>query len=652
MSSSRLRAGPGASFLVLVSLLACLLLTAFVYRTGFDGGFMLDDYPNVVQAYIANPDRDAIFYTVTHNGSGLLGRSVSMLSFVLSGLQYGLDAWGYKYHNLLLHLLIGVLLFRLLLTLLPQLLPGASAQRQLLVAALVTALWLLHPLQVSTVLYVVQRMTQLAALFIVLALLAWLQARRSDNSPGRYLLYGWVLFPLCSLLAVLSKETGALIPLYVGLIEIVAYGSGPARWRAEPRLALLTGVFVGLPLLLGTVLLMVGFESLVDYSTRTFTLEQRLLSQVHALFFYLRLILLPRLRDMSLFHDDFPLTTTLDASTVALGLLLLALTGLCWRLRQRAPWVCFGLLWFFVSHAMESTIFPLELVFEHRNYLALAGLLLVPAGFACRPAQALAPALTVCLAVLLLFTGMTALRAAEWGNRELFHAMAVADNPASPRALNNQINHLLGRGDHGQVLQLLQRQVEIAPAEAGAYMHLQLVSCDVDGKDPVLWQRTEALLGERPVSVYTLNALQALVVQVIDGRCQALSLDDMERLVDLALEQPGNRAHAGNHAALLRMRGLLAFARGLYAQGYAWLMTAHEHSPTADILGELIGYQVMAGRFGDAEETLQLLERQSARRFGTEAYPVRLARQRLEQGRRDAMDAANGQNRPESAATP
>src|SRR5690606_25844847 len=108
-----------------------------------------------------------------------------------------------------------------------------------------------------------------------------------------------------------------------------------------------------------------------------------------------------------------------------------------------------------------------------------------------RPTQALRPALTACSVLLVLYTGMTAMRAAEWGNRDLFHAMAVRDNPASPRALNNQINHLMGRGGYGEVLALLQRQVDIAPAEAGAHMHLQLVSCDVDSKDPMLWQRVE-----------------------------------------------------------------------------------------------------------------------------------------------------------------
>lgn len=624
---------------VLLGFLSGLLITALVYAAGLDGGFMLDDGPNILQAYIADPDRYAVLYTMTHNGSGVLGRSMSMLSFVLSGLQYGLEPWGYKYHNVLLHLLTGVLLLCLLLQLLPRLAPGLSQERRVVVATLVALLWLLHPLQVSTVLYIVQRMTQLAALFIVLALLAWLKARQEGIARWQYLLFGWCLFPLCTLLAALSKETGALVPVYVLLIELLVFRTRPATLRAQPRLGLLLSVFVLLPLLAAALVLLLRFDAFTDYSTRTFTLGERLLTQVGVLFFYLRLIFLPRLRDMSLFHDDYPVTASLDLPTaLLLGLLLLAVAS-CWLLRRRAPVAAFGIGWFLVSHLMESTIIPLELVFEHRNYLALAGLLLIPVEFACRRVQ-LAPGMAGCGVVLVLFALMTATRATEWGNREVFHSMSVIEHPRSPRALNNQINTLIGRGDYDQVVALLQRQIEISPLEAGAHMHLQLVQCEEEARDPVIWGTVERLLRERPVSVYTLNGLQALVALVIDGRCKALQVADMISAVDIALAQEDNQAHAENHASLLRLRALLAFSQAYYAQGYAWMMMSHELSPTSSILAELMRYQIAARRFGDAEETLQLLEQQNVRRFGIEEYQVRAARQMLERGRLEAAALA------------
>jgi len=105
--------------LLAAGMIVLLLVTVAVYWSGLSGPFMLDDSPNIVAGFIRASGWDEFVYAITHNGSGMLGRGVSMASFVLTGLQYGLDPWGYKYHNLLLHLLNGLMLFRLLQLALP-----------------------------------------------------------------------------------------------------------------------------------------------------------------------------------------------------------------------------------------------------------------------------------------------------------------------------------------------------------------------------------------------------------------------------------------------------------------------------------------------------------------------------------------------------
>src|SRR5690606_16663923 len=179
-------------------------------------------------------------------------------------------------------------------------------------------------------------------------------------------------------------------------------------------------VFILLPLLLATSFVALRFGSFVDYGGRPFTLPERLMTELHVVAFYVRQILLPRLRDMSLFHEDFPVTSTLDVSTVVLLLVFVAALWLVWRLRKAWSVVSFGLGWFLVSHALESTFMPLELVFEHRNYLAAAGLLLLPAYAVYRFAEV--EKLRLLIPVLIAMFGfMTATRAAEWGNDDLFH---------------------------------------------------------------------------------------------------------------------------------------------------------------------------------------------------------------------------------------
>src|SRR5690606_5451195 len=106
----------------------------------------------------------------------------------------------------------------------------------------VAATWLLHPLLVSTVLYAVQRMAQLSTFFTLLALLAWLKARTADK-PRSFYFFGWFVMPAMSLLAMLSKENGALLPLYFLLLEVCAFRAGLADMKRSPRLALWLFVF-------------------------------------------------------------------------------------------------------------------------------------------------------------------------------------------------------------------------------------------------------------------------------------------------------------------------------------------------------------------------------------------------------------------------
>src|SRR5690606_14645559 len=133
----------------------------------------LDDAGSIGTLKATSFSPDELVYDVTHNTSGLLGRPVSVLSLVFTKVLHGPGTWGFKYHNLLLHLLNTVLLFWLLIRLLPRMPPGISSGRACLIAGTACCLWLLHPLMVSTVLYAVQRMAQLATLFTLAALLCY-----------------------------------------------------------------------------------------------------------------------------------------------------------------------------------------------------------------------------------------------------------------------------------------------------------------------------------------------------------------------------------------------------------------------------------------------------------------------------------------------
>src|SRR5699024_7915595 len=115
---------------------------------------------------------------------------------------------------------------------------------------------------------------------------------------------------------------------------------------------------------------------------RNFSTAERVLSQLRILPLYLQQILLPLPSNMYFYYDDFAPSrgwlspaTTLAGAAFLLGLLLAA-----WQLRKRLPLFALGVAWFFAAHFMTSNVIALELVFEHRNYFALFGVLLALTG--------------------------------------------------------------------------------------------------------------------------------------------------------------------------------------------------------------------------------------------------------------------------------
>lgn len=644
MTSERKIAG-----LVLGGLVACLGLTVLAYWRGLSGPFLLDDAANISASYIPNVDWDGFVYIITHNGSGLLGRCVSMLSFVLTGLQYGLDPWGYKYHNLLLHLLNGVLLFRLFQLLLPLLDQRLDKPRTLLVAGGAASLWLLHPLLLSTVLYAVQRMTQLSTCFMLLAMLVYLKARTTEVR-WQFWFFGWFVLPVLAILGVLSKENGALLPLFLIAIELFAFRTTFADLRRAPRIAAFVGVTNLLPVVLALLILVVAFDDITEYSGRNFTMQGRLLTQLHVIFFYVVQILLPRISTMSLFHDDYPVTAHWDLPTLLFLALLVAILVMAWKVRDKWPVVPFGIAWFLAAHMMESTVLPLELVFEHRNYMASAGLLLVLAwALLARPIVPLLRWLWPALA--LLFAFMTSARATEWADSDLFHTISIQEHPRSGRATTMYANYLMSRGDVDGARRQLESLLELTPEEVGVILHLQSLNCEAEIRDEAGLAQAVELLEQYPVSVYAYNGLQRLVVNIIDEKCKSLTLADMEPLIDAGIVFATERDTEQRLAYLLRLRGLIALTDGRYAQGYSDFRTAHEMLGDITVLHELMRFQLRRGEIVDAEDTMALMEQQNDRRFGIDTHQVRESREMLESTKRAVELARQAQLEGEPATT-
>lgn len=350
-----------------LSLLIVGSIAVLSYGLGLSGPFLLDDYTNLSRLAWIDGSLNGYLLAVFDNNGSLVQRPISYLSFVFNAADWPVNPAGFKAVNLAIHIAIGLVLARLLYSL-----PYRNQSYRLPIIVFTVALWTLHPLHVSTVLYAVQRMTSLVTLFSLVSILSYLNFRLAER-PGDSL--KWLAASAVSFgVAVLSKESGLLIILYIGVLEV--YLRHYDRFRSPPQwlnVALWSGI-----LSFGVLFAFHVLNS--SYSIRSFGMFERMLIQGQILFEYLRLILLPDLTYMSLYHDGFEhdLQSKLKLAPLFWGVHV-AIIASALFVRRKWPLLTFGVLWFYLGHVIESTIIPLELMFEHRNYLPSVGPLLIVA---------------------------------------------------------------------------------------------------------------------------------------------------------------------------------------------------------------------------------------------------------------------------------
>lgn len=434
----------GAQSRPLLFFLLASTLVVGLYLPGLNGGFVFDDITNIVANPAFQRPLDSwrvIWEAAWSSPSSAIGRPLGFLSFAIDIALFGHDPWAMKAVGVMLHVLNAVLLTVLIRSLLhwPGVCPPAFRDRAEATARWFALAWALLAIHVSSVLYVVQRIELLAHVFVLSALLCYL-AGRQRLRMGQTGAWWRIVLGLCVLPAVgiLAKESAALVPVYALALEVFVLGFAARRTNARRALQLIFGTLI----VCGTTLALWTLPTLwtsSDWNIRDFDPGERLLTQARVLFSYLRWIVLPDPGSMGLYHDTYPVSRALfqpPMTVVALASWLGVLLWLLWPGARRPSLPRLGVAWFLSGHLLTSSALPLELVFEHRNYFASIGTLLVLLAALGQLASRLGPRFALSLAVLLLgFQAfVTTIRASEWGDPLRFALSESARNADSPRA--------------------------------------------------------------------------------------------------------------------------------------------------------------------------------------------------------------------------
>lgn len=432
-----------------------------IYFPGRNGPFLADDYPNIVDnngVLIESLSFEGLASAWSANTSGPFKRPLASLSFALNYF-YADQQFGpvpFKLTNIGIHIINSFLVFLLGCQLFKAALLDAPVRKLAFLSALI---WAVHPLQLTSVLYVVQRMNSMACMFMLSGFLVFLKGRLQLEKPAGvlFMVLGCVLG---TGLGVLSKENALLLPLLIFVSEVSLLPPIPIASRSKVYSYYLVTVI--LPVLFGTVYLLTHPEYVLGgYLTREFTLAERLMSEARILFYYLGLLFYPDNTQLSLAHDDFvlskglfqPIGTVLSIAGIVV-LIVVATYNTC---QKKARFLSFAILWFFVGHAMESTIFPLELIYEHRNYLpsigiALALVALLHEVLTKRISNGLLNGLYTCIIGSLALATHT--RAAIWSSLDSFSYFEVRNHPGSVRANSAYANSLeLKHGPNAETYQ-------------------------------------------------------------------------------------------------------------------------------------------------------------------------------------------------------
>lgn len=168
------------------------MLTTLAYWPGLLGPFFFDDLHNLTENQtLVNLDlteADSWRTAAYSSTAGMFYRPLSMITFAVNLSFAGeFTPFSLKATNLAFHLLTAFCVYFFCNLVLRS--PALACSRlcgsdRKFIAILAAAIWALHPLHVSTVLYAVQRMAQLSTLGVLAGLIVFLRYRLKWAESG------------------------------------------------------------------------------------------------------------------------------------------------------------------------------------------------------------------------------------------------------------------------------------------------------------------------------------------------------------------------------------------------------------------------------------------------------------------------------------
>jgi tetratricopeptide (TPR) repeat protein len=389
---------------------------------------------------------------------GLQNRPLSNLSLALNYYFGRLDPFGYHVVNFVFFCLTALGIWLLLVRLFIRL--GFDPARSELAAWLSALLWTSHPLNTQAVTYIVQRHTSFAGAFSIWSIYFFhlgLEAKKR-----RLLLF--MFCGLCGILAILCKETALTLPVIIFLYKIYFFDELKPGWvRSNSKWIIALAIFYALAAAFALRPAMLA-RMTQEFASHHISAWGKFLSTPRSLLWYLYLILFPFPQFLSFMHD-FPLSTGLFHPFTTLVSWAAFLAVVAVALARARSWRIFSfvVMWYLCSLAVEAMPLPIDLVNDHRLYLALLSLIVPACSWPVLKWKSLKLALPWAMVVALFFGFFTFSRNRVWTSDDALWGEIHQKSPESAAAYNDLGNVYSVKGQLDLAIQDYNKAIEIDP---------------------------------------------------------------------------------------------------------------------------------------------------------------------------------------------
>ncbi len=442
-------------------IIAPLLLLGFVvliYYPSLNVDFIFDDMPNIVLNPAVHPAGINDLERVLTSGVSA-DRPLALFSFALNYLADGLNVFGYHLVNITIHAVNTILLYFILF-----MLPGFNRPLKKAVSPgdpgdriswsfYGAALWATNPAQTQAVTYIVQRMTSMAAMFYLFAILAHILYRR-ERISGRAASFAIVF---AFILGLGAKEIILSLPAALILIDFCLFPRKAKKHILPHAAALGVAAVIGLIILKGHLP-----DMFAPCPGRNFSPWERVMSQWRILWHYLGIFFLPLPSRLHLTYGIEPSRGLFAPWSTITGLLaIIAAVATALMVRGKRPLITLAVLFYFLAQAIEASFVNLELAFIHRLYLPtiFSPLLLLPRPENVKRIKKTGPILLI---VIALFSYWTVQRNLEWNASPSFWAANIKRGADTARAKNNLAASLIDNGRLREALPVIEAGLKIA----------------------------------------------------------------------------------------------------------------------------------------------------------------------------------------------